>query len=73
MARKVYWVKPDTDQWKVEHNNVALSRHNTKSAAVDAGTKVAKDNQPSQLRVMKENGTFDYEYTYGDDPFPPKG
>jgi hypothetical protein len=73
MARKIYWVKPNESSWKVTYLDATLSNHYTKAAAVEAGQKVANDNQPSQLRVMKEDGTFDYEYTYGKDPFPPQG
>ncbi|MET8089476.1 DUF2188 domain-containing protein [Micromonospora sp. NPDC005220] len=73
MARKIYWVKPAGGWWQVTHANSVLSSHYTKSTAVEAGQKVAKDNQPSQLRVMKADGTFDYEYTYGADPYPPVG
>jgi hypothetical protein len=73
MPRKIYWVKPNGDWWVVTYDQSILSTHYTKSAAVDAGQKVAKENQPSQLRVMKSDGTFDYEYTYGADPYPPRG
>jgi len=73
MARKIYWVKPGDEWWVVTHDSSTLSSHYTKSAAIDAGQKVAKDNQPSQLRVMKADGTFDFEYTYGQDPYPPVG
>jgi len=38
-----------------------------------AGTKVAKANQPSQLIVPRKDGTIEYEHTYGNDPFPPRG
>lgn len=73
MARKVYRVQHITDAWKVRHESNTLSSHAVKADAVTAGQKVAKANAPSQLVVHKLDGTFDYEYTYGDDPFPPKG
>jgi len=73
MARKIYWVKPSAGTWHVTYLNDVLSTHFTKDVAVAAGQKVARANEPSQLRVMKQDGTFDYEYTYGDDPFPPNG
>jgi hypothetical protein len=73
MARKVYRVVPAGSQWELKHNGVVLSRHVTKPPAVTAGQATAKTNQPSQLVVHKADGTIEYEYTYGDDPYPPAG
>lgn len=73
MTRKIYRVQPDSGNWKVTHQGDVLSRHVLKSNAVDAGTKVAKANRPSQLVVHKADGTFEYEHTYDADPYPPKG
>lgn len=73
MARKLYWVSPDSGDWKVTHEGRTLSRHYLKTAAVDAGVKVAKANIPSSLRIMRQNGTIEDERTYGADPFPPPG
>ena len=70
MARKVYHVVPE---WDVKHEGALLSHHALKSDAVEAGKKVAKANEPSQLVVHKADGTFEYEHTYGDDPYPPVG
>lgn len=73
MARKVYRVVPKSGDWDVTHEGQVLSHHYLKSNAVEAGTKVAKANQPSQLVIHRENGTIEKEYTYGADPYPPKG
>lgn len=73
MARKVYRVVPNGDQWSVTHAGSSLSNHYTKPPAVSAGQAAAKANVPSQLVVHKADGTIEYEYTYGDDPFPPRG
>lgn len=70
MARKRYEVVPS---WDVKHNGQVLSHYVLKENAVEAGKKVAKANEPSQLVVHKADGTFEYEHTYGDDPFPPAG
>ena len=34
---------------------------------------VAKNQPPSQVVVRKQDGTIQTEYTYGDDPYPPRG
>jgi hypothetical protein len=75
MARSIYDVTTHPNGWQVKKrgNASASSVHATKDAAVTAGQTLAKANQPSQLVVHKSDGTFEYEYTYGDDPFPPAG
>lgn len=73
MPRKVYRVQYINDRWHVRYEGSTLSTHVVKSDAVSAGQKVAKANQPSQLVVHRQDGTIEYEYTYGDDPYPPKG
>jgi Uncharacterized protein conserved in bacteria (DUF2188) len=72
-TRKIYRVQYISTRWCVRYLQSTLSTHVTKDAAVEAGQKVAKANQPSQLVVHKMDGTIEYEYTYGDDPFPPRG
>ena len=73
MARTVYHVVPNASSWQVKRSGTVLSSHLTKPPAVEAGQRAAKGNQPSQLVVHKEDGTIEYEYTYGDDPYPPPG
>lgn len=73
MARKVYHVVPAGSDWQVKHQGAVISTHRTKEAAVDAGRRVAIASQPSQLVIHKSDGTIETEYTYGDDPYPPRG
>jgi len=73
MARKIYRVVPNGGLWSVTHAGQTLSNHATKPPAVSAGQQVAKGNERSQLMVHRGDGTFEYEYTYGDDPYPPIG
>ncbi|GHF74106.1 hypothetical protein FHX82_002088 [Amycolatopsis bartoniae] len=73
MARKQYFVVPNGTNWQVKHDSRVLSQHAIKSTAVDAGVKVAKANAPSQLKIMRQDGTIEDERTYGGDPFPPRG
>lgn len=72
-TRNVYRVLPDGGNWKVTHETVVLSHHYLKSDAVEAGKKVAKANTPSQLVIHRADGTIEEEFTYGNDPYPPKG
>lgn len=75
MARTIYDVSTHEDGWQVKRRDLSQASvvKPTKAEAVSAGQVLAKNNEPSQLVVHKEDGTFDYEYTYGDDPYPPAG
>jgi hypothetical protein len=73
MARHRYWVVPQGGNWAVKYESRVLSSHYLKSAAIEAGRKVAIANQPSQLTILRQDGTIETEYTYGSDPYPPKG
>jgi hypothetical protein len=73
MARKQYFVVPHSTNWQVKHEGSVLSTHVLKADAIDAGVKVAKANEPSQLKIMRQDGTIEDERTYGNDPFPPRG
>jgi hypothetical protein len=44
-----------------------------KQDAIDSGRRVAIANQPSQLVVHRADGTIEVEWTYDNDPYPPKG
>lgn len=73
MSRNIYHVVPDSGNWQVKHNGQVLSSHYYKESAIESGRRIAKANMPSQLVVHKADGTIEYEYTYGSDPYPPKG
>lgn len=72
-TRRIYRVQYISQRWCVRHEGSTLSTHVTKGTAVSAGQKVAKANTPSQLVVHRMDGTIEYEYTYENDPYPPKG
>lgn len=70
--RAVYYVVPDKEsgEWHVkrEGSSEAISTHSRKDEAVAAATDLAKHKLPSQVKIHKKDGTFQREYTYGDDP-----
>lgn len=73
MSRTVYHVVYDeskTYPWRVQRKNSSRdsSKHRKKSGAVRKAKNLAKDRRPSQIKVHKTNGRFDYERTYGNDP-----
>ena len=73
MSRKVFHVVPNGTNWQVKYNGEVKSSHVTKLAAIESGRKWAFANQPSQLVIHLANGQIETEYTYGNDPYPPKG
>lgn len=73
MARKVYRVTRSGNRWELKQSSTVLYSHDNKDPVVSQGQATAKANQPSQLVVHKGDGTIEYEYTYGDDPYPPSG
>ncbi|UYN92474.1 MAG: DUF2188 domain-containing protein [Anaerolineales bacterium] len=68
MARKVYHVVPSGESWLVKLSGEVLSKHYHKDNAVTEAVRLAKASQPSQVLVHRRDGTFEYEYTYGQDP-----
>ncbi|MFC5560224.1 DUF2188 domain-containing protein [Ureibacillus thermophilus] len=77
MSRTVYHVtySNELEKWKVikENSSRVSSYHDTKSAAIEEAKRLAKKNIPSQVKVHNQDGTISDEWTYGDDPFPPRG
>lgn len=73
MARKIYRVVPAGSRWELKHDGLVLYSHDNKDPVVSQGQTTARANAPSQLVVHRGDGTIEYEYTYGNDPYPPPG
>jgi len=74
--RKVVYVSPsDRGNWSVKGQAArrALKNFENKNDAVDFGRQVAKSADLGQLKIQRRDGTFQKEYTYGKDPYPPEG
>ncbi|MFO8008317.1 MAG: DUF2188 domain-containing protein [Candidatus Brocadiia bacterium] len=74
--RKRYYVNPRPDgKWEVKAEGAsrASSVHDRKQDAVQQGRQIARRHRPSQLIIKKQDGTIQAEYTYGKDPYPPRG
>lgn len=74
--RKVYDVsqRPD-DKWqgKARGGERPSVVRDTKEQAVKDTTRIARNQDPSQVVIRKADGKIQEERTYGKDPFPPKG
>ncbi|PVM87066.1 DUF2188 domain-containing protein [Caulobacter radicis] len=73
MARTIYRVLPEGGDWKVTRSGTRLAGYARKDDAIDYGRRSALADQPSQLVISRADGTFETEYTYGNDPYPPPG
>lgn len=62
----VFHVVPDSDGWivKVEGEEVATSRHDTKKEAVSTGREAAKKRAPSKLVVHKQDRSVQESFSY---------
>jgi hypothetical protein len=68
-GRKVLHVVPGPEGWQVQREGGGeVSSHDGKEKAVAAAIATAKGEMPSQVKIHKQDGTFDEERTYGDDP-----
>jgi len=74
MAKKGQHVVPADGGWSVKKAGAsrASSTHTTQAAAIDAATKIAK-NQQSEVYIHGRDGRIRERNSYGKDPFPPKG
>ena len=74
--RKIYHVNTNPKGgWdiKKEGGQKSSGHFDRKADAIDRGKELAKSGDLGQLKIHKQDGTFQTEYTYGDDPYPPKG
>lgn len=79
MARAHYYVVDHDNQWKISHEGKHYGPYPTQQAAikaaVDAAHTAGKAGHDAQVLVQRGDGTnqFRTEWTYGHDPYPPKG
>lgn len=78
MAKKrdVYHVTPNSNGgWDVkkEGGRRPSAHADRKSDAIARGKELAKKVPLGQIKIHKQDGKIQTEYTYGKDPHPPKG
>ena len=77
MERLKYYVVTYQDQWWVNFQSHRYGPYGTQAEAIEAAKKSARksaeEGSPSQVLVQGRDGKFRVEWTYGDDPYPPKG
>lgn len=77
MARQVIYVLSHETKWKVECDHCTEQPiKDTQSDAIKAAKKHVAElpgGTLSQIIVQGEDGKWLTEWTYGEDPFPPRG
>lgn len=74
--RTVFHVATHEGKWVVTRERRPEGEYDafeTKEEAVTRARGEAHQQIPSQVKVHRMDGTIENEFTYGDDPFPPKG
>lgn len=74
--RTVFHVATRDGQWVVTRErrpDGEFDSFETKEEAVTRARGEARQQLPSQVKVHRTDGTIEHEFTYGDDPFPPRG
>ena len=73
MDRTVLHVVPRSGHWHVENGDEEVATSDKKDKAIELARKAAQSSMPSQVVVHGEDGKVQDEFTYQDDPFPPRG
>jgi hypothetical protein len=77
MARAVYYVVFHQNQWKIKLDDKHYGPYATQAEAirlaVDAAHSAGKSGHDAQVLVQAQNNQWRTEWTYGRDPYPPKG
>ena len=69
--RTVYHVVPNSsaEKWLVTQENGGFRKeYRTKEEAVEEAKQLAREQEPSQVKVHTHDGNMEYESTYGEDP-----
>ncbi len=74
MSKKNQYVVKHNDGWAVrgEGNSKVTKHFDTQREAINHGRGIAS-NQQSELRIQNRQGRFREAYSYGKDPYPPRG
>lgn len=77
MARAQYVVVSHQGEWKISFGGKHYGPYSTQKdairAAVNAAHTAGKNGHDSQVLIQGTDSKFRTEWTYGNDPYPPKG
>jgi hypothetical protein len=77
MARTQYFVVLHQGEWKISLNGQHYGPYRTQAdairAAVDAAHSTGSKGGDAQVLIQGQNNQFRTEWTYGNDPYSPRG
>lgn len=74
MPRAQYFVVFHEKQWKIRYEGKHYGPFKTQKEAIQQAIMAAKKSGlKAQVLVQGEDNRFRTEWTYGNDPYPPKG
>jgi hypothetical protein len=77
MPRAVYYVVLHQDQWKISYEGKHYGPYENQDhairAAIDAAHEHGNKGNDAQVLVQGKDNKFRTEWTYGHDPYPPRG
>jgi hypothetical protein len=77
MARAQYFVVLHAGEWKISFEKKHFGPYDSQKtairAAIDAAHGSGKNGHDAQVLVQGQNNQFRTEWTYGHDPYPPRG
>jgi len=72
-----YYVFPKEDGWAVRHGDKACCAFKSKEQAIRAAIETAHDFgddfHGAEVLVQEESGDYRSIWTFGEDPYPPRG
>lgn len=74
MSKRNQYVVRNGESWGLrgEGSERLTGRFSTQAEAIQRGREIAR-NQGSELRIQGSDGRFREGWSYGNDPYPPKG
>ncbi|HEX4891871.1 MAG TPA: DUF2188 domain-containing protein [Hyphomicrobiaceae bacterium] len=74
MSKKNQYVVRNGEGWGLrgEGNSRLTGSYETQAQAIEHGRAIARNNG-AELRIQGRDGKFREGWSYGNDPFPPKG
>jgi hypothetical protein len=76
MARAHYYILHESGSWKIKHEGKDYhyaTQADAMRAAVDAAHEAGRAGHDAQVLVQGRDGKWQTEWTYGRDPYPPRG
>jgi hypothetical protein len=77
MPHTRYAVVKDQGRWLIKFGDREygpyLSQAEAMLFAIDAAKKLGEQGEDTQVGLMGEQGDFQPEWSYGQDPYPPRG